>query len=289
MISWPDEVISDIARRKAVVVLGAGISMNAKTNAGRHPKSWLQLLEEGARKIEPSPRAIIKRLLKERDFLTACEIVKAKLGKDSYESFLTSEFLDPKFEPAKVHESIFKLDSRIVVTPNIDKIYETFANHKAKGSIKTKHFYDDDVANAIRRSNRLVLKIHGSIDSPSKMIFTRAEYAAARIKYSEFYAILDALLITNTFVFLGCGVNDPDIRLMLENYNFRFMGARRHFLTMPIGALSPEEATALEASMNLKLLLYRPKKNHKELIDSIADLRQKVDDERLRLANSMDW
>src|ERR1017187_9895689 len=194
MIPWPADLVTDIARRKVVIVLGAGISRNAKARDGARPKSWLQLLEEGAKQIGVKPRRIVRRLLKERDFLTACEIVKAELGKDSYETFLTKEFLEPEFEPAPVHSSIFKLDSRIVATPNIDKIYETFANHKAKGTIKTKHFYDDDVANAIRRSNRMVLKIHGTIDSPGKMIFTRGEYAAARVKHAEFYSLLDALL-----------------------------------------------------------------------------------------------
>jgi hypothetical protein len=289
MIQWPEELITDIARRKTVIVLGAGISMNAKTSAGRHPKNWIQLLEEGAKKISAKSRKIVRKLLKERDFLTACEIVKMELGKDPYETFLTEEFLDPKFEPARVHESIFKLDSRIVATPNIDKIYETFANHEAKGSIKTKHFYDEDVANAIRRSNRLVLKIHGTIDSPGKMIFTRGEYATARIKYAEFYSILDALLVTNTFVFLGCGVNDPDIRLLLENYTFRFLGARRHFITMAKDALSQQEIKVIEDSMNLKILTYSPNSNHKELIDSIAQLQKKVDSEREQLATSLDW
>jgi hypothetical protein len=289
MIPWPAELVTDVARRKVVIVLGAGISMNARTHDGTHPKSWVQLLEEGAKRIGAKPRKIVRKLLKERDFLTACEIVKVELGKDSYETFLTEEFLEPKFEPAPVHNSIFKLDSRIVATPNIDKIYETFANHKAKGTIKTKHFYDDDVASAIRRSNRMVLKIHGTIDSPSKMIFTRGEYAAARMKHAEFYSLLDALLITNTFVFLGCGVNDPDIRLMLENYGFRFPNARRHFITIAKDALSQEEIKAIEDSMNLKILTYNSKNHHKELLDSIAELQQKVDDERQLLASSMDW
>lgn len=121
------------------------------------------------------------------------------------------------------------------------------------------------------------------------MIFTRAEYAAARVKHAEFYAILDALLITYTFVFLGCGVNDPDIRLLLENYNFRFVNARRHFITMPDDALSQEEIAALESSMNLKLLLYSPRSSHRELIDSIAELKDSVDYKRGKLATSQDW
>jgi hypothetical protein len=289
MIKWPEELITDIARRKAVIVLGAGISMNAKTKEGFHPKNWGQLLEAAVKKINVKSRAVVRRLIKERDFLTACEIVKMELGKENYETFLTKEFLEPKFESARVHDFIFKLDSRIVVTPNIDKIYETFANHKAKGSIKTKHFYDDDVADAIRRSNRLVLKIHGTINTPSKMIFTRGEYATARIKYAEFYSILDALLVTNTFVFLGCGINDPDIRLLLENYTFRFLNSRCHFITMAKDALSQEETKVIEASMNLKILTYNSKNNHKELIDSISQLQEKVEEERGQLASLMNW
>ena len=46
------------------------------------------------------------------------------------------------------------------------------------------------------------------------MVFTRNEYADARNKYRDFYSIIEALAITHTFLFLGCGLNDPDTRLM---------------------------------------------------------------------------
>ena len=289
MITWPEDLIDDIARRRVVIFLGAGISMNAKTNAGVHPKNWAQLLEEGAKRIPAKSRKIVKRLLKDRDYLTACDVLKRKLGADAYATFFNKEFLEPKFEPAAIHNSIFELDSRIVATPNIDKIYETFASHQAKGSIKTKHFYDDDVADAIRRSNRLVLKVHGSIDSPAKMIFTRAEYAAARTKYAEFYSILDALLITHTFLFLGCGINDPDLRLVLENYAFRFRASRQHFMTISNDSLSPDEMTAISESMNLSFLCYKPDNKHKELTSSIKSLVDLVDDRRDQLVSSRDW
>lgn len=289
MIKWPEDLVDDIARRRVVIFLGAGISMNAKTKDGKQPKSWLQLLDEGAKLITPKSRGVVKRLLKERDYLMACDVLKRSLGADKYASFFTKEFLEPKFEHAPVHSSIFKLDSRIVATPNIDKIYETFAIHEAKGSIKTKHFYDDDVADSIRRSNRLVLKVHGSIDSPAKMIFTRAEYAEARTKHAEFYSILDALLITHTFLFLGCGINDPDVRLVLENYAFRFRASRQHFITVPQDSMSGEELDAIGKSMNLSFLTYKSAINHKELNDSIKSLVDQVEDKREQLSNSRDW
>lgn len=289
MISWPEEVVEDFARRRSVLYLGAGISMNASAGTGKRPKSWIDLIKWGAERIPIKARRIVHKLLKERDYLTACEILKTKMGDERYETMLTNEYLAPKFEPAPVHEFLFKIDSRIVATPNIDKIYESHANHLAKGSIKVKHYFDDDVANAIRRSNRVVLKVHGSIDSPSKMIFTRREYAEARMRHAEFYAILDALIITHTFVFLGCGGHDPDIKLLLENYAFRFKHSRRHYMTLPKGAVSPEEAAALRDSMNLEIVFYSPQRHHKELVDSIEDLQSQVEARRSDLASSMDW
>lgn len=289
MIAWPDELVDDIARRRSVLYLGAGISMNAKTQQGAHPKSWTQLLSEGAGKVRHKAKLVVKRLIREKDYLTACEILKAEMGRTRYESMLTKEFLEPQFAPAKVHDVLFEIDSRIVATPNIDKIYDSHANHLAKGSIKIKHYYEEDVADAIRRSNRVILKVHGTIDTPSKMIFTRREYAEARTKHAEFYAILDALVTTNTFVFLGCGGNDPDIRLVLENYAFRFKHSRSHYMTLPEGAISPEEAKALEDSMNLEILLYSPRTNHRELLDSIEELQQLVEHRRGLLSQSLDW
>jgi hypothetical protein len=291
MIDWPEDLITDVAKRKAVLVLGAGISMNAKTAEGKRPKNWVEFLHEASNQVEVhKTRLVARRLIKERDYLTACEILKAAMTKEPYESFLTNEFLTPKFVPAPVHDSIFKLDCRLVVTPNIDKIYETRANHLGQGSVKIKHYYDDDVADAIRRTNRVILKIHGTIDTPGKMIFTRREYAEARAKHSEFYAILDALVLTHTFIFLGCGVNDPDIRLVLENYAFRFRHTRRHYMTMATDSISFEEIRALEDSTNLKILLYKIKKGaHEELLNSIAELQRGVETKREEIAQTQEW
>jgi hypothetical protein len=177
----------------------------------------------------------------------------------------------------------------LVATPNIDKIYETQANHLASGSIKVKHYYDDDVADAVRRPNFIVLKIHGTIDAPRRMIFTRQDYAQARSEYSQFYSILDALVITHTFIFLGCGINDPDIRLVLENYAFRYKHARPHYITLPKDAISEIEAKSIEKSTNLKILFYSPKDLHNELVDSIDCLQTSVETKRAELAIALSW
>lgn len=287
MLKWPEEVVSDIARRKCVLFLGSGVSRNSVNSSGRRPKTWHVFLSDLLPKISPNKH--IRTLLKEKDFLTACELIKRELGSTEFTRILRDEFLTPGYESAKIHEAIFKLDSRIVATPNFDKIYETHANSQAHGSITIKHHYDPDVTNVMRESGRVILKVHGTIDSPERMIFTRKEYAKARSEYRNFYEIIEALSLTNTFVFIGCGVNDPDIKLLLEDTFFRHPSSRPHIMLQPKGELHKSVVNIVEETMNLKILLYSAAKNHIELIDSLNDLVTKVEQKRDELRADANW
>lgn len=231
MINWDKNIVADIARRKCVLVLGAGISKNSRNNDGQAPKDWKEFLEYSAALIAKGKnKTRINNLIKSCDYLTACELIKNSLGRDEFCDLLKREFLTPRFKYAEIHEDIFLLDSRIIITPNFDKIYDLYAEKETQGTVITKAFYDEDIADCIRSEERLILKIHGTISTPDKVIFTRNDYAKARIKNKDFYRILDVLIVTHTFIFIGAGMNDPDIRLLLEDYAFRFEYKKKHIL-----------------------------------------------------------
>ena len=140
MIEWPDSLVQDLARRRAVLFLGSGVSKNSvsEADAACHPPTWeefLTLAMEGC----PSPRQHIKRLLSQRDYLTACEIIKHKLA-DQWNPFIHEQFVAPRFLAADIHRDIFKLDSRIVLTQNVDKIYDTFASHESSNTVYVKDY-----------------------------------------------------------------------------------------------------------------------------------------------------
>ena len=50
-ISWPNSLINDIARRRCVIFLGAGISRNTVNAAGLPPKTWVEALESGMQQL----------------------------------------------------------------------------------------------------------------------------------------------------------------------------------------------------------------------------------------------
>lgn len=285
-IVWPSELISDIARRRCVLVLGSGISCQARNKDGKSPKGWRAFLEAAMIPLKPSRplKAQINQLLNKGDYLTACQVIKDNLSAALFSDLVRQEYQLLDFRPTRIHKTIADLQVGIVATPNFDKVYE----HQAS-ALPVKCYYEDDIAGAIRSHNGVILKIHGSVDSPGKMIFSRAEYARARNRHRDFYNILDALVLTHTFLFLGCGLEDPDIRLVLEDYAFTHHYGRPHYYVLPKGHVNRHIHPAIEKSLNVKLLTYDKCDKHRLLVDALEDLLVSVSLKRVELAKHLSW
>ncbi len=290
-MDWPIEIIEKIAKRKAILFLGSGVSANSLSKDGtKRPPTWEEFLRKIQKELKiVDIKAYTDKLLLEKDYLTACEVLFDTVGKDRFEKIARDEFLTPQYKSHKIHENILKLDTRIVITPNVDKIYEVYAQSETCGTILVKKYYDNDLANIIKTDERIILKIHGSLDESSKMIFTRSQYTSARYEQAAFYKLLEALAITYTFVFIGCGFNDPDIQLILENYSFGFPGSPCHYFITSENEVNAEYKKIIKSNRNLNILTYDPSSGHKELHLALENLVNLVDDERTIIAKNFDW
>jgi hypothetical protein len=290
MIQWPKEIISAIARRRSVIFLGAGASMSSVNSGGLRPPSWKAFLETGISRCTGNCSEM-KRLLKNGDYLSCCQILKYRLNHD-WIPFVEEIFLNRHFPANPLHEAIFSLDSSIVLTPNFDKIFDTYASSQTHSPnlIKIKKYYDDDIPRVLRGggNQRLILKIHGCIDTPDKLIFTREDYANIRNGNANFYRAIDALIFTHTFLFIGCGMNDPDLALVLEQYARSFGAAPPHYVALG-GKNTDEYTRMLQNNYNLKILEYSTANDHKELLDSVKDLYNHIEVERSKLSTSTLW
>lgn len=294
MINWPEELIADIARRKSVLYLGSGVSANSISSDGtnRHPPTWDAFLRIvlSKRSTELSTeKPVIDKLLNSQDYLTACEIIVDKLTEQDFGELAAAEFRRPGYQPSEIHDLIYSLDSRIVITPNIDKIYDqcTFVN--SNGTVVTKKYYED-IAPFLRQSDYLVIKAHGCVDDSQHIVFTHKQYNTARYQHASFYRLLDALVLTNTFVFIGCGLTDPDIQLTLENSNFSFPHCKPHYFITASGNVSDEVAKSLLNNRNIKILTYDNNDGtHKELLEDLKNLAPLVDGKRREFASNASW
>lgn len=287
MIKWPSELIEDLARRKAVLFLGAGVSANSTGDNGKRPPSWEQFLLTCLDKCEDG-KDTIRSFLESKDYLTACELLKVRLADQWYE-ILANEFSRPRYKPADIHKSLFQLDCRLVLTQNFDKIFDVYTLNETQGDTVVKNYYDDDTPLVMRRNYRAVIKVHGSIDEPSKTIFTRGDYAQVRHRYRGFQNLIDALFLTHTFVFLGCGLNDPDLRLFLEQHAHNQPSAPVHYMASPEGEISSELDVSIKDNMNIRLLRYSDASGHQELTDSVKELVELVEEKREDIADRQDW
>jgi len=175
------------------------------------------------------------------------------------------------------------------MTTNFDKLYENRANQLQNNTVLVKNYYDKDVADVFRRQDRVVLKIHGTIDVPESTIFTRSQYAIARRDHNYFYHLLRGLFVTHTFIFLGASLRDPDMQLLLEDHAYRFEGSRPHYIAMPDNSARAGTLRVMEETMNLKALPYDPADNHRALSASVAALVPKVEAAREMIAATAGW
>lgn len=292
IIDWPQDLVSDVARRRCVLVLGSGISSNSTNASGARPKTWAAFLNHATTFIgaPAAHKKEINKLIRNNEFLTACQVIRDLMGKTAFYQLTEQEYLIPRFQYAEIHDRIIELDSRIVATPNFDTIFENRINSVQHSSVAVKNYYDNDVAEAIRSTKRMVLKIHGTINSPNRMIFTRDDYTKARHENAAFYSILDALAVTHTFLFLGCGLDDPDIKLILEDYGFKHEHSRPHYFVLPSSKLHAIVKPAVEKSLNVSCLSYpAPRGDHSKLKASIQELRDLVNAERLEISTKQSW
>lgn len=287
MIKWPDSLQEDLARRRAILFLGSGISANSVNAHNLRPPTWHKFLLAALERCD-NPRKHIASLIKRSDYLTACEVLRHRLDEE-WNKLLNQIFTDPEFPPAEIHKTIFLLDSRLVLTVNFDKIYDTYSQQASANSVHVKHYYDDDVATFIRDHRYLVLKAHGTIDRPERMIFTREQYARAQYEFSGFYSLLDSLITTHTFLFLGCGISDPDVQMLLSRHANMFPGSKPHYMCLSSRSVHDDVELSLRRNYNLKVLRYSANNGHKELHESLQALVQLVDERRTKIADEQSW
>lgn len=63
MFNWPNDLVSDIARRTCVLYIGAGVSANSSSAKGISPPTWEAFLRSCLTKINKADCAYIESCL----------------------------------------------------------------------------------------------------------------------------------------------------------------------------------------------------------------------------------
>ena len=286
MIDWPVTLVNEIAKERCVLFLGAGVSASAADSNGKHPPEWKEFLRDACTLVRNADQRLeIEGLIGENKLLIALQAIKELSDPGDYHSFLDSNFNSPHYKPSELHGIINALDARIVITTNFDKIYEAYCFSFAGGAnaFKVINYTTRGLADELRSDTRLIIKAHGTIDSIDEMIFTRAEYHTAKRDCPQFYEVLRGIFLTNTIIFIGCGLEDPDMMLLLEDVRIAGRQTKPHYALVKKGK---QEFLIKDwrATYNIHVMEYEP--DHSALIPELTTLLNAVELRRAELSGA---
>jgi hypothetical protein len=213
MCAFNANLLADLAHRRVVVFLGSGVSSSAQTRAGTRMMGWERFLVLCCDSVSSDPiKRLIKNLLKQKDYLSACELLKSQLS-EKWEYLLRAEY-GQVATPSNLHKAIINLDQRIYITTNFDKMLENAWRDNDTTSThypKVLNSATPAAFNMLRDDSKYIIKLHGDIDNISEMIFTKTEYIKGAFENNIYSEFLSVLFLTHTFLFIGFSMNDPAI------------------------------------------------------------------------------
>jgi hypothetical protein len=276
-MDWPVALIAELAARRCIIFIGAGASAGClSADKTSRPPLWAELLTQlKAAMPAGTDFTSIDNLIVKEKFLDAAEIILGKVAQADFTRIVRQLFVTPRYSASKIHEAVLDIDPKVVVTTNYDDIYDGYCRTgMANDGYNVCKYYEQHLVNDLRSPVRLVIKAHGCVSDPSRIVLTRSQYFKERQQYAAFYQILDALFLTNTILFLGYGLSDPDIQLVLENSNIAVQSSHKHYAFVS-DELHPDIEQALSNSYNIHFLKY-PKGKYDEAEKALKTLSAEV-------------
>ena len=141
MVEWPPQLIKALARRRAVIVIGSGVSKHSRGRGDVKPPTWREFLKLAVLRVPATVDGThICDAIAAADMLHACEWIK-KHCDEEWTTVVREIFQDPGFSPADIHYRIVSLDARLVFTLNFDDIYERAAQSVTSGTCVIKKLF----------------------------------------------------------------------------------------------------------------------------------------------------
>ena len=208
-----------------VLFLGAGVS------AGAGLPDWKGLLARIAEEVEFEPRDRLDSV-DPRDQATILhrqlEMQKKSLGKT-----VATHLTDTHY--SLVGGLLASLPSHEAVTTNFDKLFETAWSTAGRKAAVLPH-------EAARPKDRWLLKLHGCVTKPEKIILTRADYLDMPRQHGALMGLVQGLLMMRHMMFVGYSMRDEDFHELI--YEVRHALGQQSRAT-PIGTVLTLETDPL--------------------------------------------
>lgn len=267
---WPNALIQEIAERRVVFFVGAGLSKFAYPTL----PAWAGLLLDLAGHLGRSKdKVLVKQLVRRQAMLDAAQIISHGVPRADRGAFIRNIFQIRPVPHHNIYKNILDMDPKVIITTNYDEFIEKNFEHFSAGNSShnvCKH-NGINLINDLRSPIRSIVKMHGCVTEPNDVVLDRVSYFEARRQNQALFQAIAALMTVNTVVFIGYSISDPDIQLILENMNLYSRAAHPHYALMEKFDHSAIKG-AISQTYNIDVIEY-PKGAHGSvptIMDSLA-------------------
>lgn len=262
---FPEPVLQDLITGRWLPVVGAGMSLNAVAPPGKKMPLWGDLgkaLENDFRDFT-STGAIDAISAYEHEFSRARLIER-----------LSDVLLINEAKPGEAHKEFCSIAFDIVCTTNFDFLLELQYQQIPQAVYPVVE--EDQLSLRIAAAGTTLLKLHGDLHHPSRLVVTEADYDGFLTKYPLLATYLANLLITRTAVLIGYSLDDPDFRQIWNIVSQRLGRTRRPAYVIVVGAQPADIARFARRGVTAINLPGRKEKYGEILALAFRELREKM-------------
>lgn len=215
---FPDPLLDDLVEGRWLPVVGAGFSRNASTPTDKEMPDWDELGRQLGDDI-PGPDYPYSTPL------DAASAYEHEFSRTRLVECISNLLLIDEASPGVAHKAFCQLPFDLVLTTNLEFLLENQYRSLQK-------YCEPVVAEnqlPIRTSSSAVklLKLHGDIHHPHRMIITEDDYDTFLNDYPMWATYISSLLISRTPVLIGYSLDDPDFRQLWQLVANRLGPSRR--------------------------------------------------------------
>jgi len=264
---FPKPVLDDLVTGRWLPVVGAGMSINALVPPGRKMPLWTGLSKELGDELGDFASS---------STLDAISAYGHEFGRARLVERLSEILLIREAQPGNAHKEFCTIPFDIVCTTNFDFLLER------QYDLTPRYVYPvvDEEQLSINAGNAgtLLLKLHGDLRHPNRLIITEADYDGFLTSYPLLATYLSNQLITKTAVFIGYSLEDPDFRQIWHIVSDRLGRARRMAYTLAVNAHNADIARFERRGVKV-INLPGSRENHGEVLaGAFKELREYMRD-----------
>ena len=273
----PPDLVERIAGGNAAVFVGAGLSQGARL------PGWPQLLREMLTHLEQrdgiqSDQPDLLNAIQQDDLLDVAEELRERLRDNDFRRFLRERIQGTQPKPTQTHPQHHRIPFGVQVTTNYDALLEgAYALEHEGATLHTFTHQDVPELGAATRSGEYLLKLHGDINRTDTVVLGTTDYRRIMLANPACRTHLTTLFATRTVLFLGYGLADPDLMLVLDALREYFRGhAGTHYALMPEDRAPAFKCKRWEKDHEIHVLTYSPTAGHPEVAQFLDSLDSEV-------------